>query len=100
MIKIIYSSYNFDNGIHLLQEPNKRYVAFEFDTTVDKDTMEQIYEIIDRQPSCSNCVNYKSNGYFCGYESHSCTIHGEIEHYDHPHHDKDGSKCESYKRKE
>lgn len=100
MVRIVCNSYKFYNGMRLLQEPNKRYVTFEFDVTTDKDIMKQIYEILNRQPLCANCINYESGGYFCGYESHFCTVHGNIEYFNHPHHDMDGSKCESYKRKE
>ena len=52
------------------------------------------------QKRCYNCVHFQSDGYFCGYESHSCKIHGNIEACNHPHHDGDGSKCEDYRRKE
>lgn len=77
-----------------------REVTFRYDTNNDDDMriLEGISELLNTQKLCCNCVNYKSDGYFCGYNSHSCKIHGNIEAFNHPHHDGDGSKCNDYER--
>lgn len=80
-----------------------REVTFRYDSENNDDLkiLENIMELLNTQKLCTNCVNYQNDGYFCGYCSHSCKIHGNIEAFNHPHHDGDGSKCDEYiKRKE
>jgi len=99
MVKSICDSFEFEHR----EEPNTRYITYQYktDNENDKRVMKLICELLNHeQKRCDNCIHYKSDGYFCGYESHSCKIHGNIEAWDHPHHDGDGSKCEDYKRKE
>ncbi len=98
MVKEICDSFKFENR----KEPNTRYVTYKYKTNNenDKRVMKLIDELLNNeQKRCNNCIHYQSDGTFCGYESHSCDIHGNIEGFDHPHHDGDGSKCEDYKRK-
>lgn len=75
--------------------------TFRYDTNNDNDIqiLRYIDQLLNTQKLCQNCVNYKEDGYFCGYNSHSCEIHGNIEAFNHPHHDGDGSKCDDYERK-
>lgn len=77
-----------------------REVTFRYDSNNADDMwiLKDIFKLLNTQKLCTNCVNYKEDGYFCGYNSHSCKIHGNIEAFDHPHHDGDGSKCDDYKR--
>lgn len=99
MISVICDSYKFEDH----EEPNTRYVTYQYKTNNenDKRVMKLIRELLNHeQKRCDNCIHYQSDGYFCGYESHSCKIHGNLEDCSHPHHDGDGSKCEDYKRKE
>lgn len=97
MVKIMGDSYEYkgkSNG-------SQRYITIEYnsDNESDMDIIRVIFDLLDKeQPSCSNCINYQSDGYFCGYESHSCKIHGNIEWVQHPYHDGDASKCEDYKK--
>ena len=98
MVHIICDSFEFKSGLVVYQKTGKRYITLEYDKTTDKDIIKQIEDILDTQPRCNNCVNYQSDGYFCGYESHSCKIHGNIEWVNHPRHDGDGDKCNDYKR--
>lgn len=98
MVKEICDSFEFEQ----YEEPNTRYVTYQYNTNDknDKRVMELICELLNHeQKRCDNCIHYKSDGYLCGYESHSCKIHGNIEWVNHPHYDGDGSKCEDYKRK-
>lgn len=64
----------------------------------DKETMQKIKDIIRSQDACWNCVNYHDAGNFGDYHAHDCKIHGNIEAFDNPHHDCDGSKCSDYRR--
>ena len=98
MVQIICDSFEFQSDSVIYQDIGKRYITLKYDKTTDKNIIKQIEDILDTQPLCHNCVNYQSDGYFCGYESHSCKLHGNIEWVDHPHHDGDGSKCSDYKR--
>jgi len=67
----------------------------------DEDLISKIRDLIYmEQDLCSNCVNVRTGGTFCGYAETYCDIHGSIEYPDHPHHDGDGTKCEDYRRKE
>lgn len=77
-----------------------REVTLRYDRNNESDrrVLEKIFECLGEQPRCDNCENYQSEGYFCGYESHRCKIHGDLEWHGHPHHDGDGSKCPDYKR--
>lgn len=45
---------------------------------------------------CSDCIHCKDGGYFCGYRSISCEIHGNIEAFNNPHHDIKASECEDF----
>ena len=98
MVEIICDSYEFKMDDILWKEPNHRYITIKFDVNTDKGIIEQIEKLLNQQPKCENCINYQSDGYFCGYESHSCKLHGNIEFWNHPHHNGDGRKCEDYKR--
>lgn len=98
MVRIICDSYEFQMDEIRCKEPNHRYITIEFDTTTDQDIISQIENVLNQQPKCENCINYQSDGYFCGYKSHSCKLHGNIEFCSHPHHDGDGSKCKDYRR--
>lgn len=73
------------------------HIRYDRDIANDKLIMDKINQIlIMEQPLCCNCANYYKEGYFCGYCASSCKIHGNIEAWDHPHRDGDGSKCPDY----
>lgn len=97
MVKEICDSYKFENEAR----NNYRYITFEYSlNTKDREIIKEIEQLLsDLQDRCDNCIHYKSGGYFCGYESHYCDIHGNIEWFEHPHYDGDGSKCKDYCRK-
>ena len=102
MVREICDSFRFDDDSSHLQKPNTRYVTYEYRTDIinDKRVMELINELLNReQKRCDNCIHYQEGGYFCGYCSHFCDIHGNIEWVNHPHYDGDGSKCKDYERK-
>lgn len=77
-----------------------REMTFRYDRDNDDDMqiLQNIMELLNTQKLCTNCINHQRGGYFCGYNSHSCKIHGNIEAFNHPHHDGDGSKCDDYER--
>ena len=74
-------------------------IRYDKNNTNDKVVLNKIFECLREQPLCPNCVNYYVEGNFCGYNAHDCKIHGNLDWFDHPHHDGDGSKCPDYKRK-
>lgn len=42
---------------------------------------------MDLTANChTNCIHCKEDGYFCGYSSISCELHGNIEYLNHPYH--------------
>ena len=92
MVRIISESYVRDKG-HA-----EMTIRWDFDNDNDFFIIEKIKDLLAEQKQCVNCIHYQSDGMFCGYESHSCEIHGNIEAFDHPHYDGDGSKCEDYVR--
>ena len=98
MISKICDSYEFKTNAVVYRRDGKRYITFEYDVIKDKDILNQIKSILDKQPKCDNCINYQIGGYFCGYKSHECKIYGNIECHSHPMNDGDGSKCKNYKR--
>lgn len=71
-------------------------LSYEVNNAHDQMILYGIIRLLNLQPRCCNCTNYKDDGVFCGYRSHSCKIHGNLEAFDHPHHDGDGSKCPNY----
>lgn len=80
-----------------------REITFRYDRANpnDKLIIDQMSHLcVTAQPTCENCENYYVEGPFCGYNAHDCKIHGNLDAYDHPHHDGDGSKCPDYKRKD
>ena len=97
MVKEICDSFEFESN----SKDNCRYITFEYGTNEkDEKIINAINELLSNlQDRCDNCSHYQSDGIFCGYESHSCDIHGNIEWVDHPHYDGDGSKCQDYNRK-
>lgn len=92
MVNMICDTYTDKEGV--------REITFRYDknNTNDTDILNKIMSVLREQPLCDNCVNYQVGGYFCGYNSHDCKIHGNLDWFDHPHHDGDGSKCPDYKR--
>ena len=90
MVKVILDTYTEKQGV--------REVTLSYDLNNARDQMilHGITRLLNLQPQCHNCTNYKDDGVFCGYRSHSCEIHGNLEAWDHPHHDGDGSKCPDY----
>lgn len=83
----------------LVMNQNKE-ITFQWDgnNLNDEEIIRKIKQLIADQPSCEKCKNYKEDSYFCGYLSHKCIVHGNIEFPDHPHHDLDASKCSDYLR--
>lgn len=81
-------------------EKGIREVTLRYDINNENDRLvfNKILECLKEQPLCGNCENYQEDGCMCGYNSHSCKIHGNLEWFDHPHHDGDGSKCPDYYR--
>lgn len=76
-----------------------REATFLYDPHTDEEMLDKLLQFLsDNQPVCDNCQNMKFEPESNGYRAKSCTIHGNIEAYDNPHHDKDGSKCSDYKR--
>lgn len=74
-----------------------RRVTFEYNTETDEELLNEIESLIaTKQKLCTNCKNFRIGGNFCGYEDHSCCIHGNLDAHDNPHHDSDGSKCPDY----
>lgn len=83
-------------------ETDLREVTFRYDPNNDNDAalLREIHNLIfDKQPKCENCNNYYLDGYFCGYRASRCKVHGNIEAFNNPHFDMDGSKCVDYERK-
>lgn len=79
---------------------NVRERTFQYNSQTDEELLKRMETfLIDNQPTCFNCQNSTIEGTFCGYQAHNCKIHGNIEAFDNPHHDGDGSKCEDYKRR-
>ena len=77
-----------------------REITFSYDSNNvdDRKLLADIINLLGTQKRCNNCVNYRVEGYFCGYNASSCVIHGNIEAFNHPHRDGDGSKCDDYER--
>ena len=75
-------------------------LIIEYNPNIDNDLeiIKDIDDIFSKQPCCDNCLYHKSDGYFCGYESHSCRLYGNIEALANPHHKLDGSNCKDYLR--
>ena len=44
----------------------------------------------------SDCIHCKDDGYFCGYRSISCEIHGNIEAFDNPYHNIKANECKDF----
>lgn len=77
-----------------------REVTFRYNLKTDAELLKKMEAFLDdNQPTCFNCQNRYKEGVFCGYRADSCKIHGNIEAFDNPHHDCDGSKCSDYKRR-
>lgn len=64
----------------------------------DLHVIKNIEDALNKQSRCGNCLYYKSDGYFCGYESHSCRLYGDIDALT-PYYEFDGNKCKDYLRK-
>ena len=90
MVKVIHDTYTENEGVREVT------LSYEINNARDQMILHGITRLLNLQPQCYNCTNYKDDGVFCGYRSHSCEIHGNLEAYDHPHHDGDGSKCPDY----
>ena len=93
MVKVILDTY--------IKNSTEREIRIRYDKAIQNDQiiMTILNDLLcNEQPLCSNCVNYRKEGYFCGYCASSCKIHGNIEAWDHPRHDGDGSKCPDYIR--
>lgn len=52
--------------------------------------------MFNEQKRCEKCIYFSRGGYFCGYNSVDCELHGNLDYFKHPHHDLDGSKCLDY----
>ena len=78
-------------------EGNELKISFDYNEE-DSKIIDKIYELIKNQPACWNCIHYKDAGNLCGYNAHNCDIYGNIEAFDNPHYDSDGSKCNDYAR--
>ena len=87
MVKLIHDTYTDNEGIREVT------LSYEVNNAHDQMILHGITRLLNLQPKCYNCVNYEDCGTMCGYHSHRCKIHGDIEAWDHPHHDGDGSKC-------
>jgi hypothetical protein len=93
MVKVMLDTY--------IENSTEREMHIRYDRAIPNDQiiMTILNDLLcNEQPLCSNCVNYRKEGYFCGYCASSCKIHGNIEAWDHPHHDGDGGKCPDYVR--
>ena len=93
MVKVILDTYiegSTEREIHIRYDKNN---------SNDQIIMTILNDLLcNEQPLCSNCVNYYREGYFCGYRAVNCRIHGNLDGWDHPNHDGDGSKCPDYVR--
>lgn len=95
MVRITKESVNRNENRRVLT------IVCESENKNDSAIIEKITNLIfNEQPRCENCIHFHREGYFCGYRACYCDIHGNIEAYDHPHHDLDGSKCSDYWRGE
>lgn len=90
MVKVILDTYTEDKGVRNVT------LSYNVNNAHDQMILHGITRLLSLQPKCYNCVNYEDRGTMCGYHSHGCKIHGDIEAWDHPHHDGDGSKCPDY----
>lgn len=92
MIEVVRDTY--------IEGSSLREITFRYDRDNEDDMqiLHSIMVLLNTQKLCSNCINYRVDGYFCGYNAHRCEIHGNIEAYNHPHYDGDGSKCVDYRR--
>lgn len=91
MVHAVYDTY--------IEDSTEREIHIRYDPTIanDKLIMKKLDELLlNEQPLCSNCVNYYREGTFCGYNARNCQIHGNLDAWDHPHHNADGSKCPDY----
>lgn len=74
-----------------------REVTFSYNYKTDDELLKKVMKFIeDNQPTCETCQNYRREGSFGGYCASYCCIHGNLEYFEHPHHDLDGSKCDDY----
>lgn len=88
--------------IDTVAENDLREVTFRYDPNNDNDAalLREIRNLIsDKQPTCANCNHRYLTGDVCGYRAYICRKHGNIEAFNNPHHDMDGSKCADYERK-
>ena len=93
MVYIVLDTYTNKEGIR------EATIRYDDNNVADKVVLNKIFDCLMEQPLCENCVNYQVKGTFCGYNAHTCKIHGNIEYFNHPHHDGDGSKCPNYERR-
>lgn len=95
MLRPICDSYKFSNEEITYEKENIRYITIEYDSSNAEDKT-LIIEMLNKQPKCVNCNNYRIEGAFCGYNAHYCNVDGHLLEWA----DDDGSKCKNYKRKE
>lgn len=91
MVKVILDTY--------IENSTEREIHIRYDKANPNDQfiMTKLRDLLcNEQPLCSNCVNYYREGNFCGYCAVNCRIHGNLDGWDHPNHDGDGSKCPDY----
>lgn len=77
-----------------------RKITYRYNPETDGKLLKEMEEFLNsKQPTCFNCQNHYREGCFGGYMASACRVHGNIEAWNNPHNDCDGSKCEDYKRK-
>ena len=91
IVHIIKSLYNKSKG--------EITIAFDNSKEEDKKLVQIFKQLMSLQPRCGNCVHQYYEPSLGSYQAFCCKIHGVLEAFDNLHHDCDGSKCESYKRK-
>lgn len=78
----------------------KLTIEYNPNTHSDLEIINDIIEnALNKQSRCDNCLYYKSDGCFGGYESHSCRLYGDVDALANPYHKFDGSKCKDFLRK-
>ena len=81
---------------------NQEKVTFSFEgkNKEDEAIIDAMFTLLKLQKRCDTCENYSVEGALGGYQASYCKKYGCLEYLGNPHFDCDGSKCESYKRKE
>lgn len=76
-------------------------ITFIYEKNNQDDIMlvEEFGRLCKTQKKCTNCTNFYHETTVGDYQTSSCKLYGCLEVWNHPHHDMDGSKCDSYECK-